>query len=124
MTTDDEPRRRLSANDRLSTIERDLRDHAKTLSVLIDDRKSFSSEQMDQLRDLLRDELGDAGLRLDEADHIDEARRDFNFLRALRKGANGVASKIGWFIIAAVLGGAVWLFMAGLQAWRAAGGAH
>ncbi len=39
------------------------------------------------------DVLGDAGLRLEQAGDEDEARRDFMFLRAFRKGVNGTAAK-------------------------------
>ncbi|MBN9347134.1 MAG: hypothetical protein J0I48_13195 [Devosia sp.] len=41
---------------------------------------AFSSEQLAQLRAVFREELADAGLRIDGADHVDEARRDFMFL--------------------------------------------
>jgi len=76
---------------------------------------AFSPAQLAQLRQVFREEMGDAGLRLDGADHIDEARRDLMFLRSLRKGVNGTAAKIGWFFIAAVLGAVVWLVNGGLN---------
>lgn len=79
---------------------------------------TFSPQQLGQLRSVLREELGDAGLRIDGPDHIDEARADFVFMRKIRKGAEGYASKIGWFFIAAILGGVVWLVTAGLTFWK------
>ncbi len=99
-------------------VEGDLRNHAKTLTALVEASNTFSPLQLAQLRSVLREELGDAGLRIDGPDHIDEARKDFLFMRKIRKGAEGYASKIGWFFIAAVLGGIVWLVTAGLTFWK------
>lgn len=78
----------------------------------------FTTEQIDQLRSVFREELAGAGLRIDGADHQDEARRDFMFLRALRKGMNGTAAKIGWTVIAAILGAIFWLVNSGLNVWK------
>jgi hypothetical protein len=84
--------------------------------------ETFSAAQLAQIalvvKEAVREEMGDAGLRLDGADHVDEARRDYMFLRALRKGVNGTAAKIGWFFIAAVLGAIVWLVNGGLNLWK------
>lgn len=74
---------------------------------------------MAQLRTAFREELADAGLRIDGPEHVDLAREDFRFLRRLRTGAQGTASKIGWVVIAAILAGAIWLFTNGINAWRA-----
>jgi hypothetical protein len=70
------------------------------------------------VKEAVREEMADAGLRLDGADHVDEARRDLMFLRALRKGVNGTAAKIGWFVIAAILGAVMWLVNGGLNLWK------
>lgn len=82
----------------------------------------FSAEELQQLEAIVekgvRKGFADAGLRTDEADQIDEARKDFAFVRSLRRGINGTASKIGWVVILAVLGGAFWLFQMGLNVWR------
>lgn len=84
----------------------------------------FSAAQMAQLSEIMRrsirEELADSGLRLDGPDHVDENRKDFQFVRALRVGVNGTAAKIGWLIIAAILGGIVWLVTHGLDWWKAA----
>ena len=84
--------------------------------------ETFSATQMAQLKlamkEVMREDMADAGLRLDGADHVDEARRDYMFLRSLRKGVDGTAAKIGWFFIAAVLGAIVWLVNGGLQMWK------
>jgi hypothetical protein len=81
----------------------------------------FTPAQLQQLRQLFREELADCGLRVD-GDHQDDARRDFMFLRSLRQATNGIAAKVGWFIIFAILGGILWIFQLGISAWRSAGG--
>lgn len=80
--------------------------------------EAFSSAQLAQLRQVFREELADAGLRLDGPDHVDEAREDFRFVRKLRHGVNGLASKVGWAVITAVLGAMIWIFSAGLNFWK------
>ena len=84
---------------------------------------AFTPAQLAQIkstvREAVREELADAGLRLDGPDHQDAAKEDFRFLRRLRTGVDGVAAKVGWFVITAILGGAVWLVANGLNAWRA-----
>lgn len=83
---------------------------------------AFTPEQLRQLDGVVqravKEALADSGIRLDDADHQDEARRDFMFLRSLRRGANGVAAKVGWLIIAAGVGGLVWLVTLGANAWK------
>lgn len=85
---------------------------------------AFSQEQLVQLdatvRKAVREEMADAGLRLDDAMHQDEAREDFRFVRRLRKGVDGTAAKIGWLVIAALCGGLIWIFSLGLNFWRGA----
>lgn len=84
---------------------------------------AFSPEQLAQIervvRKAVREEMGDAGLRLDDASHQDQAREDFRFIRRLRRGVDGVTSKVGWAVILAVLGGIVFVFDLGIKAWRA-----
>jgi len=82
----------------------------------------FTKAQLEQLtgavRNAVREELADAGLRIDGPDHQDAAKEDFRFLRKLRTGIDGLASKIGWAVIAAMLGGVVWVVQLGLNAWK------
>ena len=84
--------------------------------------EAFTQSQLAQLtaaiRTAVREELADAGLRIDGIDHQDAAKEDFRFLRRLRTGVDGVAAKVGWVVIAAILGGIVWIVQLGLQAWR------
>jgi hypothetical protein len=117
---EDDPRRRASRTtaERLQMLETDGQSHARLISELLKATTSFSNEQMAQLRGALREEFADAGIRLDGPDHIEEARADFRFIRRLRKGLDGYASKIGWFVIAAILAGAVWLFTLGVNTWK------
>ena len=103
---------------RIELLERDRAQQSRVLSALVDASKSFTPEQLAQLRAIMTDVLGDAGLRVDAAEQQDEARRDFMFLRAFRRAVNAVASKIGWLVIAAIVGGIIWLVNAGLNAWR------
>lgn len=85
----------------------------------------FTKAQLAQLTDAIRaavrEELAEAGLRLDDSDHQDAAKEDFRFLRRLRIGLDGVAAKIGWAIIAAIISGMLWLVNSGLDVWRGTG---
>lgn len=77
----------------------------------------MTSEELEALiRRAVREELNDAGLRLDDADHQYEARADFMFLRKLRQSFNGASSKIGATILVALVSGLLWLLYYGLQA--------
>lgn len=111
-------RARLTNTKRIELLERDRAQQSRVLTVLVESSKSFTPEQIAQLRAVMVDVLGDAGLRLDGAGHEDEARKDFMFLRAFRTGVNGTAGKIGWLVIAALCGALFWLVTAGLNAWR------
>lgn len=86
----------------------------------------FNAVQLQQLRmvtkEAVREEMADAGLRLEGADHQDEARADFRFVRWLRKGMTGVATAIGMAIILAVVSAMVFLVGQGLNFWRGGGG--
>jgi hypothetical protein len=82
----------------------------------------FNPEQMKQLRLVFREELADAGLRLDDGDHQEEAREDFRFLRRMRRSADGVSAKVGLAVILAIVSGVVWLITQGVQVFRAANG--
>lgn len=68
------------------------------------------------VRGAVRDEFEAVGLRVDDSDHQDEARSDFNFLRKLRKAVDGTASKVGSAIILALVSGLLWLLWVGIQA--------
>lgn len=79
---------------------------------------AFSNEQLEQLRSVFREELADAGLRIDGPEHVDDAREDFRFLRKLRKGIDSSASRVGIAVIMAVFGVVVWLVSQGLTFWK------
>jgi hypothetical protein len=100
-------------------LEADAQSQARLIHETLKAASTFSTEQLAQLRALYREELADAGLRIDGPDHVDEAREDFRFVRKLRKGVNGTASKVGWVVIAALVSAAIWLFTSGLNFWRA-----
>lgn len=84
--------------------------------------EGFTLEQLAQLeaivRKSVREELNDAGLRLDGAEHQDEAREDFRFIRRLRKRVEGAAARVGATVILAVASGLIWLVMQGLTFWK------
>jgi hypothetical protein len=103
---------------RIELLERDRAQQSRVLTALVDASKSFTPEQMAQLRSIMTDVLADAGLRVEEAEQQDEARRDFMFLRSFRRAVNGAAGKIGWLVIAAAVGGVIWLVTTGLNAWK------
>lgn len=78
---------------------------------------SMTPEEFEELiRRAVREELNEAGLRLDGADHQYEARADFMFLRKLRQSVNGASSKIGATVLVALVSGLLWLIWYGLQA--------
>lgn len=80
--------------------------------------EGFTKEQLEQLRSVFREELADAGLRLDSVEHQDEAREDFRFVRRLRKRVDGAASKVGMAVILAVTSGIIWLIVQGASLWK------
>jgi len=112
-------RGKMSHAQRIELLEHDREAQSRVITALVQGSKTFTPEQVAQLRAVMVDVLGDAGLRLDEVAHEDEARRDFMFLRAFRKGVNGAAAKVGWLVIAALCGALIWLVTSGLNAWRA-----
>lgn len=79
----------------------------------------FTPAQMTQLRSVFREELADAGLRLDDVTHQDEAREDFRFLRRIRRSTDRFASYVGMAVIVAITSGVIWLITQGLNLWRA-----
>lgn len=67
------------------------------------------------LRQTVREELHDAGLRLDGVDHQDAAREDFRFLRKLRVSTESASSKVGMAVILAISGGVITALWSGLK---------
>lgn len=66
------------------------------------------------LRQTVREELHDAGLRID-GDHQDAAREDFRFLRKLRTSTESVSSRVGMAVILAISGGLITALWSGLK---------
>lgn len=83
---------------------------------------AFSAAQLAQLRQVFREELGAAGLRLDGADHIDEAREDFRFIRKLRKSWEGAATKVGTWVLIGFLAIIGTIMSLGFWSWISHGG--
>jgi hypothetical protein len=84
----------------------------------------FSPEQLLQLEAIVeqgvRKGFADAGLRIDDGASVDDARKDFAFIRLMRRTLGGWATSIGWFIILSVLGAFAWLITQGLNLWKGA----
>ena len=74
------------------------------------------------VRRAIRDEFADAGLRLDDQAHQDEAREDFRFVRRLRKSWDGTVTKIGNSVLIAVIAIAGVIVSLGFWAWINGGG--
>jgi len=70
------------------------------------------------IRKTFREELDRAGLRLDAPEHQDAAREDFRFIRRMRLAFDGAASKIGYAILTAFVGGFIWLIVQGANLWK------
>lgn len=103
---------------RIELLERDRAQQSRVLTALVDASKSFTKEQLEQLRTAMREELADAGLRLDGIEHQDEAREDFRFIRRLRKRVDGASAKVGMAVILAIASGLIWLVVQGANMWR------
>lgn len=67
------------------------------------------------IRDAVREEFEDAGLRVEDAEQRDKAREDFRFLRKLRTSVEGAANKIGMTIVLALVGGTITATWAGVR---------
>lgn len=82
---------------------------------------AFTPAQMAQLetviRKAVREEFADAGLRLDEAEHQDEAKEDFRFLRRARLIWDAAVSKVGNAVLTAAVGVLLIMIGAGFWAW-------
>jgi hypothetical protein len=121
MTPDDEddPRRRSSRTtpERLQMLEADGQSHARLISEILKASTKFSPEQLEQLRGLFREELADAGLRIDGPEHVDDAREDFRFLRRLRTNWDGAVKKTGNSVLLAIIAIAGTIIGLGFWAW-------
>lgn len=78
----------------------------------------FTEEQLAQFRSLLREEFDRAGLRIDEPEHVDDAREDFRFLRKIRKFVDSASAKIGGFVIMFGLGILGWAITTAANVWK------
>lgn len=81
----------------------------------------FSPAQLAQLetmmRKAMREELADAGLRIDGEDHQEAAREDFRFIRRLRIGYDDAVKKIGNAVLISLIAIGVTIFGLGWWAW-------
>lgn len=121
-------RRELTTDQRLELVERDLRSHARSLTMLTSSIKnigeSFSDKQLEQLKAAVSEAFAGVGLRVDDPDHIDDAREDFRFLRRFRQSWDGAAKKVGGTVLVAIVGVALAIIGAGWWAWIGKGTGH
>ena len=123
-TDDDElGRGRLTQTKRIDLLERDRAQQSRMITELVAKvGNGFTEQQLKQIRAAMREELSDAGLRLDGPDHQDEAREDFRFLRRLRLTWNGTSNKIGGAVLTALIAIAFIIFGSGFWQWISSGG--
>ena len=133
----EELRVKLTTQQRLALLERDARSHARSLTEIVQQViGGFTQAQIEQLRTVFREELADAGLRIDGPDHIDDAREDFRFLRRLREGYDtedirflhrlregydGAAKRVGNYILMALFAVGAMIVGLGFWAWISRG---
>jgi hypothetical protein len=103
---------------RINALEHDSQQHARIITEALEKvGKGFSDEQIAQIRSAFRDELADAGLRLDDAAHQDLAREDFRFLRRLRLSWDGAVSRIGNAVLLGIIAVGGTIIGLGFWAW-------
>ncbi|SDG34290.1 hypothetical protein [Pelagibacterium luteolum] len=87
--------------------------------MTLKDDEPFSAIQLAQLkmvvREAVKEEMADAGLRIDDASHQDEAKEDFRFVRRLRKAVDGATGKIGAAVVLGLTSGVLWLIYQGIR---------
>lgn len=118
-SAEDDPlgRKRIPLSKRVDLLERDRAQQSRVLTEIVNAGKTFTPEQIAQLRAVMREEWADAGLRLDDAGHQDEAREDFRFLRRLRLTWDGSTQKVGTAVLTALIGVALIIFGSGFWQW-------
>lgn len=116
-------RSKLTHSRRIELLERDRAQQSRVITQLIEKvQNGFTAEQLAQIRGAFREELADAGLRLDDGKSQDAAREDFRFLRRLRISYDGAARKIGNAILAGVIVIAGAIIATGFWRWINSGG--
>lgn len=116
-------RKSLPQSKRIELLEHDRERQSRILTELVDKvGMGFTDQQLAQIRAAMREELADAGLRLDGADHQDEAREDFRFLRGLRRLRDNMSNKIGNAVITAFIVIAFAIIGSGFWQWINSGG--
>jgi hypothetical protein len=110
-------RAKMTSTQRIELLEHDRESQSRVLTALVESSKSFTPEQIAQLRAVMVDVLGDAGLRLDEAEHEDEAREDFRFLRRFRKAFDGASTQVGRSLLMALIGVVAVIISLGFWQW-------
>jgi hypothetical protein len=73
----------------------------------------------DELKALVKEAVSEAmhdiGIRTDEPDHVEQARKDFIFLRSIRETFSSAAGKIGSAVLLSIVGGFMLVVWWGIQ---------
>lgn len=86
----------------------------------MNDAVTISREELRQIvRDAVREAFDDVGLQVEDKDDIKEARRDFDFIRSLRRNVTGIANKVGMAIVLSLVGGFITIVTFGFKAFFA-----
>jgi hypothetical protein len=115
-------RGKLTMTQRIELLEHDREAQSRVLTALVESSQKFTPEQVAQLKAVMVDVLGDAGLRLDHPDSEDEAREDFRFLRRLRKSFDGASTQVGRALLLGFIGVAAVIISMGFWQWISSGG--
>jgi hypothetical protein len=84
---------------------------------------TISKEDLEKIvREAIRVEMYAIGLRADDPNQVDEARRDFMFMRRIRTFTESLAQKIALTVAVAIVGSAITLLTLGFRAWLEKGG--
>lgn len=105
-------------------LEADTQHLSGNISQLTEKVGKFSPEQLAQIRTVVREEVSNVGLRLDDPDHVDASREDFRFLRRWRLNWDGASRKVGGAILLAAVGIILAIAGMGFWAWIGKGGGH
>lgn len=82
---------------------------------------SFTVIQLAQLKllfsETIREEFANIGIRVEDEEQIFEVRKDFTLLRYIRSAGNRMAQRVGWVLIASLLGVVGYVVKLGIDAY-------
>ena len=97
---DDLGRGNLTLEKRVELLERDRAQQSRAITELVQKfQKGFTPEQLAQIRSAFRAEVSGAGLRIDDAEQQDAARRQRGWAMPLVLGAGLVAMLAALYVV-------------------------